>query len=206
MDLLKTAKRSAVTFTLLIMFSTFCSADIIHKYQGEFDLPIPKPDSDPKKSTKGWMEDAVIQIPEHLIINDLDVGVSISHSSVFDLQLFLRSPVGTTICLNRYNFDEFFTGANYLNSIFDDEAESAIESAQPPFAGRFKPKSPALLQSFYNEDAFGTWELRVYDSFWSDSGTLKQFELYITTPEPRSAMLFILCALGIIILKPKHSR
>jgi len=202
MELPTTAKRSAVIFTFLLIIPVLCSAGIIHKYQIKLNSPIPKPDSDPKKSTAGWMEDAFLEIPEHLIIGDLDVGVNISHTSAFDLQLFLQSPKGTRICLNRYNFDEFFEGADYLNTIFDDEANLPIENAEPPFAGKFKPKAPSLLQNFDGQDAFGIWKLQIYDKWYADTGTLEKFELTITTPEPHSAMLFIISAAA-ILLKPK---
>ncbi len=212
MDLLKTAKWSAVTFTLLIMFSTFCSAAIIHKYQGEFDLPIPKSDSDYPDISKGWMDDAVIEMPDHLIIYDLDVGINLRHTNVIDIQIFLQSPSKTKICLNMfdvYNLDKFPRDENYKDytgTIFDDEAEGPVTESEAPFTGRFRPIKPYHLSKFDGEDAYGTWRLQIYDFWPADTGTLDSFELYITTPEPRSAMLFILCALGIIILKPKHSR
>ncbi len=65
----------------------------VYIYGDDFALPIPQSASD----TKGWMNDAVIEIGEHRTIYDLDLFVDITQSNVFDLQLYLQSPAGTKI-------------------------------------------------------------------------------------------------------------
>ncbi len=63
-------------------------ADHVYKYEGEFNLQIPaEPDTG-----KGWMANAVIEIDFHLTIFDLDVGITLTHSNIFDLQISLQSP------------------------------------------------------------------------------------------------------------------
>ena len=169
----------------------------VYVYSGDFDLPIPA-DTD---SSQGWMADAVIEIPDHCTIRDLDVGITLTHTSVFDLQIFIQSPDGTTLCLNEYSFDEYFEGENYTQTVFDDEAELPIEQGQPPFTGRFRPKviDPLnLLGVFDGQDSFGLWRLRIYDAWQADTGTFHHFELIITTPEPTTAILLIL---GIALLR-----
>ena len=167
--------------------SAICAGSV-HIYSGNFNLLIPANPDD----TKGWMADAVIEVPHHFIIHDIDVGITLTHTSVFDLQIFLQSPAGTTICLNMYNFDQFFKGANYTQTIFDDEALLAIEDAQPPFTGRFRPLEPYRLSAFDGEGSFGPWRLRIYDFWPLDIGTLNHFELVIATPEPATAVLLAL--------------
>ena len=167
--------------------SAICAGSV-HIYSGNFSLLIPANPDD----TKGWMADAVIEVPHHFIIHDIDVGITLTHTSVFDLQIFLQSPAGTTICLNMYNFDQFFKGANYTQTIFDDEALLAIEDAQPPFTGRFRPLEPYRLSAFDGEGSFGPWRLRIYDFWPLDIGTLNHFELVIATPEPATAVLLAL--------------
>ena len=158
-------------------------------YSGDFDLRIPAEIG----TTKGWMEDAVIVVPDHFVIEDLDVCISIVHSKVFDLQIFLESPADTIMLLNMYDpFTEYFEGEGYSGTVFDDEAAAPIESGEAPFAGRFRPKEPETLSVFDGEDAYGTWHLQVYDAFYADTGELKQFELIMTVPEPDSAVLFLL--------------
>jgi subtilisin-like proprotein convertase family protein len=108
------------------------------------------------------MYDAVIDIPEHFNISDLDVSINLTHSNVFDLQVFLVSPSGTVVCLNMYNPDEFFEGGDYINTIFDDEAGTPIGQGEPAFTGRFRPRDS--LAAFDGQDAYGLWRLRIYDA------------------------------------------
>ena len=174
----------------------------VYIYSGQFDLPIPRPDSSDPDISKGWMTDAVIEIPDHFTIHDLDIRISITHTNVFDLQIFLQSPAGTRLCLNMYNpFDEYFEGENYTQTIFDDEAETAIEQAEPPFTGRFRPKAidaANLLEIFDGQDSYGLWQLQIYDAFYWDTGNLDSFELIITVPEPATAILLLL---GIALMR-----
>lgn len=169
-------------------------------FGGEFDLDIPADSND----SKGWMVDAVIEVPEHMTIDDLDVGISLTHDSVFDLQIFLQSPSGTEVCLNLYDpFNEFFEGEDYLDTTFDDEAEIPIEDAEPPFPGRYQPQDP--LSAFDGEDACGTWRLRIYDAYYSDTGTLDGFELTITVIEPATATLLLFGVGLAMILRPRRA-
>jgi len=190
---------------ILVIAATTCAgpafANPVHIYTGDFDLPIPSPDDPDSEFSRGWMEDAVIQIPDHFTIDDIDVGITLTHTCVFDLQIFIQSPDGTTLCLNEYSFDEYFDGENYTQTVFDDEAELPIEQGQPPFTGRFRPKAidPLnLLGVFDGQDSFGLWHLRIYDAWYADTGTLDRFELIITTPEPTTVVLLIL---GIALLR-----
>lgn len=171
----------------------------VYTYGGDFDLPIPKPDSSDPDISKGWMDDAVIEITDNFIVSDLDVRISITHTNVFDLQIFLQSPTGTRICLNMYDFREFFEGANYTQTIFDDEAELSIKQAEAPFTGSFRPIEPYKLSEFDGEDNYGVWRLQIYDAWDWNTGTLDNFELVISTPEPAVAVFLILGA-GLINL------
>jgi len=103
-----------------------------------------------------------------------------------------------------YNLDEYFEGANYTNTVFDDEAEIPIEQGEPPFTGRFRPKAGNLLQVFDGQDAYGLWRLRIYDMWDADIGTLNSFELIITTPEPATAILLTLGAGLMTVFKPRR--
>lgn len=194
--------RNAVqrTVAILIIVAGACSntvfARTIYTYGGDFDLPI---------SDKSWMPDAVIDVGDHYTIHDLDVGITVTHTRVFDLQIFLQNPDGTKrICLNMYNFDEYFEGANYTNTIFDDEAEIPIEQAEPPFTGRFRPIWPYELSAFDDQDAYGTWHLQIYDSWQWDTGTLNSFEIIVTTPEPATAILLLLGTGLMTLFKPNR--
>ena len=169
----------------------------VYTYGGDFNLPIHDP-----PGPGGLMTVAVIEVPDLFIISDLDVRIDITHANVFDLQLFVQSPDGTRICLNMYDFTEFFEGADYKQTIFDDEAEVPIEQGEPPFSGRFRPKAidPLnLLEVFTGKNAYGSWQLQIYDMWPTDTGTLDSAELIITAPEPATAM-FLIFGAGLAIL------
>ncbi len=178
-------------------------ADEVYTYKGDFDLQIPaEPDA-----SKGWMTDAVIEIDSHFTISDIDVGLTLTHSNVFDLQISLQSPDGMTICLNTYNPDnEFFQGADYSQTVFDDEAQIPIGQAQPPFTGRFRPNNGSLLEIFDDQDIYGPWHLQIYDAYYHDTGTLESFELTVTTPEPATVVLLVLGTGLTTLLQPRRRR
>ncbi|MHC4336456.1 MAG: proprotein convertase P-domain-containing protein [Planctomycetota bacterium] len=176
-----------------------------HIYSRSFDLPIPAPDDPGSELGKGWMADAIIEITDHLTIDDLDVCISLTHGAFFDLQIILQSPAGTNVALNLAgNFAFIVRGEdNRLTAVggsaqfvFDDEAGLSIEQAAEPFTDSYRPAW--ILSSFDNEDAYGTWRLQIHDAFYADTGTLNSFELIITTPEPATAILLIL---GIALLR-----
>lgn len=182
---------------------SFVFAGPVIVYGGQFDLPIPANPDD----TRGRMDDAIIDVPDHLTIYDIDVAISLTHTSAFDLQIFLQGPSGKKTCLNRYDpFHEFFEGENYIQTVFDDEAPTPIEEAEAPFTGRFRPRAPNLLRLFDGEDAYGTWRLQIHDAHYNDSGVLNSFELMITVPEPATGILLILGAGVVRLFKPWRNR
>ncbi len=193
MNTRKIIQRITVINLMLLALSMSVYANPIHSYHRNFNLPIP---ADRNKSN-GSMNDAVININKHHIIYDIDVGITVTHTNVFDLQLILQSPSGTSLVLNIGDpYNGFFEGENYIDTIFDDEALVIIEDGQAPFSGRFKPVSGSLLEIFDGQDAFGVWRLRILDVYEYDTGTLKSVELILTTPESASV---ILLAFGTIL-------
>ncbi len=168
-------------------------------YGGDFNLPILD-----KQAAEYSITEAVIQVPDHLTIYDLDLAISLTHTNVFDLQISLRSPAGTWLSLNMYNYDEYFDGENYIGTVFDDEADITIEMAKVPFTGRFKPRGGSELEVFDGEDVYGTWRLQIYDSFEVDTGTLDSFELMVANPEPATVALLILGAGLVTMFKPRR--
>jgi len=177
-------------------------ADIVCTYSRQFDSRIPA--SAP--ATRGWMDDAIIDVPSHLTITDLDVSVDLRHSKAFDLQLYVTSPSGSTVLLNMYDpFTSYIEGADYQGTTFDDEADTPIEDASPPFAGRYRPLDGSLLSTFDGQDAFGPWRLGVYDAFYANTGRFNEFTLIITVPEPATAALLLL-GLPLAARYPRRSR
>jgi subtilisin-like proprotein convertase family protein len=193
---MKTRFTSTAALVMLILFSAWTPAvrvqgEIVRFYEGQFDLLIPA-DAD---ASKGWMEDAIIEVPHHLTVHDLDVSVSLTHTNVFDLQLFVESPSGTQVLLNMYDpYTGYAKMEDYQGTIFDDEADTPIGDASAPFQGRFIPLES--LAAFDGEDAYGQWRLHVYDSWAMDTGHLDAFGLAVTVPEPATTA-FVLLGVGL---------
>ncbi len=190
------ARNSAVISLAFVVFTTgvlpASGSMTLYVYGGPFNNPIPAVTG----SNKGPMEDAVIDVNEHLIITDLDVAIDIVHTDIFDLEIMLQGPSGVEICLNAYyDTKDFFNEPNYSNTIFDDEADRAIEQGSAPFADSFRPKNGNFLSAFYGTDAYGQWRLRINDLYNDDEGYLENFELRITVPEPATFVLFTLAGL-----------
>ena len=193
--------RIAVALAVIGLLAATVRADVVCTYSRQFNLRIPAgPDT-----TKGWMENAIIDVPSHLIIEDLDVSVSLTHSSVFDLQLFLESPSGTVVLLNMYDLVQgYITGEDYAGTIFDDEADTPIEAGTAPFTGSFRPLES--LSIFDGEDAYGPWKFRVADAYYNDTGHFDAYTLLITVPEPATVAFFLLGSglVGSSLLRRRH--
>ena len=104
-----------------------------------------------------------------------------------------------------YNpFDDFFVGANYSETIFDDQAPIAIEQGEPPFRGRYRPIEGNFLKLFNGQNIYGTWKLQIYDMFDWNTGTLDTFELFVTIPEPTSGIFLIIGVCFIGLCRPEE--
>jgi len=182
-------------FAITLPLSTVASASIVQIYRAEFNSrPIP---SAPNQS-KGWMNDAVIEIADHFIIHDLDTRIVFTHTSLYDLQIDLQGPAGNRVNLSAAGNLSFITRDNNgrLTTIasagelyFDDQADVSIEDAGPPYSGPFRPAS--ALACLNGQDISGRWKLKIYDAFYSDTGKLESFELIIQTPEPATIILLM---------------
>jgi subtilisin-like proprotein convertase family protein len=120
-----------------------------------------------------------ITIGDAFTFSDLDVGIDITHTFVGDLSAVLIAPDGTSV---RLFAGVGGSGNNFTNTIFDSEAATPIGSGVPPFTGRFRPQGS--LAGLYGRDARGTWTLQVTDSAGGDVGSLTNFTLFFTSPQP----------------------
>jgi hypothetical protein len=183
-----------------------------YSYAVDFNLPIPAPDGPESEFGRGLMDDALIEIPEHLKIDDLIVRICLEHQALFDLSLVLISPSGTYVVLNP-SFNTAFIiweqdgGRTLLGGsgqwLFDDEAEVSIEEAGESIFGLLRPAEPLSL--FDEEDAYGLWRLQINDMLYEHSGVLESYELIIATPEPATAIFFAFGA-GLVSLCKPHRR
>lgn len=108
------------------------------------------------------------------VIEDLNVELNITHTWDSDLDVFLRSPEGTTVEL----FTDVGVGEqNFTDTVLDDEAVTSITAGSGPFTGSFRPEG--LLSAFDGENALGTWTLTITDDFGIDTGTLNSWSITI---------------------------
>ncbi len=199
-------RNSALTviaiLTIVAGASSLVFAYPVFIYSSQFgDMPIPAPDDPEREYGKGRMADAIIEIPDHFTIYDLDIGIDLTHESLYDLQILLKSPAGTKVYLNLAGNSVFIRrgedgrlepigGATKM--LFDDEANISIEEATEPFFGPYRPVGPKRLSMFDGQDAYGTWRLQIHDIHYAHTGKLENFELMITVPEPTTAILLAL--------------
>jgi len=179
----------------MLALAPAASADLTLIYTASFDLRIP---AEPATGD-AWMDDAVIDIPDSFTVIDLDIEITLTHTNIYDLQLFLDGPDGTRLTLNYYDITDK-VGENYTGTIFDDEADTPIESALAPFNGRYRPKAPAELSIFDRRDPQGAWTIQIYDARHANTGTLEEVKLIFEVPEPTTLLLL---SLGVILRNRK---
>lgn len=127
-------------------------------------------------------------------ILDVNALVNITHGWDADLVLSL-SHAGITVLLS--NRQGGSGGANYTDTLFDDQAAIGIDAgyAYAPYTGSFRPQE--LLSAFIGLDVFGDWILTVVDSEAEDEGSIDGFAITAEVPEPASLGLFGVAALGL---------
>lgn len=102
------------------------------------------------------------------IITDVDVTINMPHTFMGDVTISVRSPgLQTSTLINRRGS----TGDNMTNTVFDDEAATAITAGTPPYTGTFRPESP--LSALDGGVVNGAWQLTFNDQANGDSGTIQ---------------------------------
>lgn len=90
---------------------------------------------------------AVVDVPEDgLVVTDVDVSLDIDYADPSDLHIEAQNwdDGEVTIRSNTLLFDREggVTGADFVGTIFDDEATVPITWGDAPFTGRFMPRRP----------------------------------------------------------------
>ncbi len=128
-----------------------------------------------------------IEINDDVLIGDLNVQLSITHSNTSFLDGYLTSPSGERVEL----FSEVGgSGDHFEHTIFDDQAQTPINKAQPPFHGSYlttaSVKRQPSLGQFSGQNARGIWQLVVRGTRSDRFGMLHDWSLII---QPKDAML-----------------
>jgi len=121
-----------------------------------------------------------IQVDESVIIGDLNVQLSITHSFTEQLDGYLISPEGQRI--------ELFAGVggsddHFDRTVFDDDTSISITRSRPPFRGSFQPgaviKRQPSLSSLKGKNLQGVWQLMIRSSRSDRAGVLHDWALIV---------------------------
>lgn len=112
-------------------------------------------------------------------IAKVKVSLSMTHTYVPDVSLWLTGPDGTRVQLVDHVDWE---GEDFSNAILDDGAAKPVREAHPPVTGAFRPEEP--LAAFIGKPLIGTWTLEMADNEQADFGTLTAWSLIIEYSEP----------------------
>lgn len=102
-----------------------------------------------------------------------DVTVTITnleHTYTSDLTISLIAPDGSSIELAW----EVGSDANFVNTVFSDDAAEPIYYGDNPFTGTFQPE---YAFSDLTGSANGTWQLHIVDNYAADEGTLYEWSI-----------------------------
>ncbi|HOB53202.1 MAG TPA: M14 family zinc carboxypeptidase, partial [Acidobacteriota bacterium] len=113
------------------------------------DVPKPIPDGDPA-GTVTWI--AVTDLEGSVAA--VTVRVDVTHPYVSDLSLFLIGPNGTVVELSSENGG---SEDDYIHTVFDQRAATAITAGQAPFTGAYRPEES--LDMLRGVAAAGMWGL-----------------------------------------------
>ncbi len=126
-----------------------------------------------------------LNVPSAFVIDDLDVELDIQHPRVSDLTITLSKGGTEVVLVNRRPRDasgNYLDGADFTDTIFDDEAltdiGAGVAPALPPFTGSFRTEES--LAAFEGQASNGTWTLTIYDataSGWPPPGEPDAFLL-----------------------------
>ncbi|MEM8911949.1 MAG: proprotein convertase P-domain-containing protein [Planctomycetota bacterium] len=125
-----------------------------------------------------------LDVDTSMIIDDLTIQLSITHSHTGYLDLYLTAPDGRRVelCTEVGGRED-----NFEDTTFSDQARMPITKAKPPFEGEFLPEAimkgqPGLSQ-FKGSQARGTWQLTVRAARSDRFGMLHQWRLNIRPRE-----------------------
>nr|WP_321265408.1 VCBS domain-containing protein [uncultured Sulfurimonas sp.] len=129
----------------------------------------------PENGSSGMIE-SYIEVGDNATIEDLNVQLDLTHTWDGDLEISLIAPDGTQIMLSN---NRGGSSDNFIDTVFDDEADQNIASGSAPFNGTFSPDGD--LSVLDGMDTQGTWTLRIDDQAGGDAGMLDYWSLHFNT-------------------------
>ncbi len=124
-----------------------------------------------------------LTVADSFNVTDVNVTIGqITHTRDDNLDIHIEHPDNTAVMLST---DNGGTGDNYVSTVFDDEAATAITAGTAPFTGSFRPEGS--LAGLDGKTSAGTWQLRIYDDRNGDTGTLNSWSLTLCGAPSASA-------------------
>lgn len=119
--------------------------------------------------------ESVINIPDNVLISDVNVTLNIEHTYNGDLEVRLLAPDGITevVLFSRVGG----SGDNFTNTVLDDDASTNIDFVNAPFTGVFRPQG--ALSDFIGLQSIGNWRLSITDNADADGGTLLNWSIQL---------------------------
>jgi len=111
-----------------------------------------------------------ITIPSNFTINKVTAAISINHTWVQDMTIYLESPMDSIILL-----EEPCGGQDDIDATLDDDGMALTCGTNPAISGIIFPVES--LSTFNNLNANGIWTLRVIDNYNQDGGDIDSFVL-----------------------------
>lgn len=145
-------------------FETICQDYI------SIDIPKQIPDA----NTAGVV--STISIPDNFLVTDVNLTLDITHSWLWDLQIYLKAPNGTEVLIYDRTCGSSGQQRQNIVATFDDKASTVVcNNLIPAISGTTKPTN--LLSTFNGLSSLGNWQLRVVDNAGGDLGTLNNWSL-----------------------------
>ena len=119
---------------------------------------------------------SILNIIDDFTVSDVNINIDITHTWLWDLQVYLKSPSGTEVLIYDRNCGSSGEQRQNINSIFDDAATAFVcDNVIPAVYGNTKPSN--LLSAFNGMSSFGDWTLRVVDNAPADIGDLNNWAI-----------------------------
>ena len=170
---------------IIILFQTVALGEDYFSFGRRINQPFGPED------TKSWVCTEIF-VPVSGTVSNIDLALNMKHTSFCDLQIYIDSPQGATACINYYDNDKNkFVPARNIDGwlLLDEESPFDIDSASQLNMGFFKPNGQDGLSDFYGQQSYGTWQVRIYDARFYDTGIVKDVRLDLSidpeSPNPR---------------------
>ncbi len=112
------------------------------------------------------------------LLSEIELYTEITHTYSADLDIRLRSPLGTTVVITTDNGGS--SNDLYNGTLWSDRSPTLITTLPAADGGVASLQGEGLLSAFEGENPNGYWVLMIYDDFQSQSGDLVMWGLNVT--------------------------